>query len=260
MAGVPGGIPLTISQLPAFATALGTTIIPVTQGNVTGSLTVNQISGVYQAVHTGSGAANTYTITALPIYTAYTSGLGFWVNFTNDNTGPSTLNVNGLGAKAIQAVIGASQQALIGSELSPGPKFVVYDGTQFVCTNPNASIGTFTGTGTGLTTSPTCTVKYTIQGGWCTLLIGTGVTGISNANTFTITGGPAVLGPVTTQGIVVLSEDNTVSGIGSLIMVAGSPTIVLGKNSTYGGGSSWTASGTKAFPVFNGTAVTYSLV
>ncbi|QNU66912.1 hypothetical protein EHE19_019135 [Ruminiclostridium herbifermentans] len=48
-----------------------------------------------------SGSVNTYTLTLSPAPTAYVDGMGIVVKINVANTGASTINVNGLGAKAI---------------------------------------------------------------------------------------------------------------------------------------------------------------
>lgn len=76
---------------------------------------------------TASGT-NTYTSTPSPALTAYTTGLSLDVVFTNANTGASTYNVSGLGAKAIQS----AGVALTSGQIVAGATYtLVYDGTHF---------------------------------------------------------------------------------------------------------------------------------
>lgn len=75
-----------------------------------------------------TGAVNAYVITPSPAITAYTAYQEFTFEPANTNTGASTLNVNGLGAKNIFA----NNSALTGGEIIAGQvQKVVYDGTQF---------------------------------------------------------------------------------------------------------------------------------
>lgn len=86
-------------------------------------------------VNTSTGSANAYVLAASRVMTAYAQGdlYTFKANFTN--TGAATLNVDGLGAKAIQS----HTAALLGGEIvSAGVYTVVYDGTQFQLLNPKA--------------------------------------------------------------------------------------------------------------------------
>jgi len=71
---------------------------------------------------------NTITTTMAPVPAAYAAYQQFTVKAAATNTGATTLNVNSLGAKAIQ-IMG---NALVGGEIVASIPFtVVYDGTQF---------------------------------------------------------------------------------------------------------------------------------
>jgi hypothetical protein len=72
---------------------------------------------------------DTYAITPSPAVTSYTTGQGWLVIFTNANTGAATLNVSGLGAKAITK---NGTTALAAGDIAAGQAvFVAYDGTRF---------------------------------------------------------------------------------------------------------------------------------
>lgn len=98
--------------------------------------------------YTASGT-DTYAITPSPAVMAYAAGQMFLVTFTNANTTASTLNVNGLGAKAITKN-GAA--ALERSDIAAGAqRLLTYDGTQFqisgvAAAQPGASEGLFMST------------------------------------------------------------------------------------------------------------------
>jgi hypothetical protein len=78
--------------------------------------------------YTATGT-DTYAITPAPAITAYAAGQAFLVTFTNANTTAPTINVNGLGAKAITKN-GAT--ALDRSDIAAGAqRLVTYDGSQF---------------------------------------------------------------------------------------------------------------------------------
>jgi hypothetical protein len=88
-----------------------------------GAITVSTVS----KTATASGT-NTYTATLAPVPAAYISGVVYTISFTNGNTGAATLNLNSLGAKAIQ-LRGA---ALTGNEIPANATLsLLYDGTQF---------------------------------------------------------------------------------------------------------------------------------
>jgi len=85
----------------------------------------NQNNSYNSASATGT---DTYAITLNPTPTAYAAGQTFVVNFTNANTGAATLNVNSLGAKAIQK----NGTALASGNIGAGKSYVCYyDGTAF---------------------------------------------------------------------------------------------------------------------------------
>ncbi len=89
-----------------------------------------QIQSDTYAVASGT---NAYSITLIPDLGAYASGNTFKVKFTNANTGVSTLNVNGLGAKSIKK---NGSSALIGGEIQAGSIItLIYDGTNFQIDN-----------------------------------------------------------------------------------------------------------------------------
>lgn len=67
--------------------------------------------------------------------------------------------------------------------------------------------GSFTATATGMTTSPTGTVKYTRSGNIVVLELPS-ISGTSNATTFTLTGLPTQLRPAATKVVYVRVQDN----------------------------------------------------
>ena len=82
---------------------------------------------------TAAGAGNAYTITNAPpmtAATAYRAGTTFTFKANHANTGDATLNVDGLGAKQLRKLGGASQVAA-GEIVSGQMVIAVYDGTYF---------------------------------------------------------------------------------------------------------------------------------
>lgn len=78
---------------------------------------------------TTTGAANAYAVTLNSGYTSYFDGMMFAASISADNTGASTVNVNGIGIKSIVASDGS---ALKGGELQSGQIYTFrYDGTDF---------------------------------------------------------------------------------------------------------------------------------
>lgn len=66
---------------------------------------------------TAGGTANALTVTANSSFTAHADGLMLALRIATDNSAAATLNVNGLGAKAIQKMAFAGESALTGGEL-----------------------------------------------------------------------------------------------------------------------------------------------
>lgn len=74
---------------------------------------------------TASGT-DTYTATINPVITSYVTNQRYFITFTNANTGPATLNLNGLGAKSIRKFGNA---VLSSGDISAGQGlFLFYDG------------------------------------------------------------------------------------------------------------------------------------
>lgn len=84
-----------------------------------------------------SGSANAYTVTLSPAPTAYTEGMAISVKINTDNTGASTINVNGLGAKAIKKPNGSNVSA---GNLKAGSIYTLrYNGTNFILQGSDAA-------------------------------------------------------------------------------------------------------------------------
>ncbi len=114
--------------------------------------------------------------------------------------------------------------------------------------------GSFTGTLTGCTTSPTATIYWARSGNLVTLTLPSNLTATSNAGTCTITGLPAALSPTNAQRPALGSLlDNTATTTGYAFIGAAATVISLSRTD----GAAFTASGTKGFVAFT---VTYMLV
>jgi hypothetical protein len=76
-----------------------------------------------------AGNTDAYAISLSPALQAYTKGLQINFMANTVNTGAASLNVNGLGAKAIKKDCSSE---LEGGEINPGQIMtVIYDGTYF---------------------------------------------------------------------------------------------------------------------------------
>lgn len=85
-------------------------------------------------------SVDTYITTLSPVITAYSEDQVFLVNFLVTNTGPSTLNANGLGAIPLKTIEGDELDA---KDIEPGIYMISYNGTYFELSsqiNPYKSI------------------------------------------------------------------------------------------------------------------------
>lgn len=116
-----------------------------------------------------------------------------------------------------------------------------------------ANTGSFVLTAVGCTTSPTVNAQYSITGNLVTLTIPP-ISGTSNSTSFSLSGLPAFLQPLTTANVFTIrGTDNSATATNVGLNITTSSTIVLQNNDTTAG---WTASGTKGI---NKSTVTYSL-
>ena len=99
------------------------------------SITLRQVqANAYGHVTSDTGAADAYAIAPSPAIAAYAAGQRFAFIAANASTGASTIDVSGLGAKALQY----QAAALTGAEIKAGALVVVeYDGTQFQIISPS---------------------------------------------------------------------------------------------------------------------------
>lgn len=117
--------------------------------------------------------------------------------------------------------------------------------------------GTFTGTLTGCTTSPSGTFNWTRVGNVVTIDCVVTIAATSNTTACTITGVPAALNParnMTAAGFI-QAEDNTVFSVGS-VQVGTSGTLILAHSTATVPSVTFTAAGTKGF---SGMCITYPL-
>jgi len=75
------------------------------------------------------GSTDTYVVTLSPVPASLTTGLTIVVKFNTLNTGPATINVNSLGAKAIKKFGGGA--LVTGDIIANQVSILVYDGTNF---------------------------------------------------------------------------------------------------------------------------------
>lgn len=184
---------------------------------------------------------DTITGSLTPALAAYVTGMAVVLFPAGTNTGAATLNLNSLGAKNIVNVLGASVGA--GTLRTGNPAFLVYNGTSFVLISEDAASGSFTGTLTGCTTSPTGTVTY-VRNGRMVMLAIPYMVGTSNTTSMTLTGMPVAIRPEFDQIVHgPFANDNGVAvsqKVDAYIANTGTITLFKGGSST-----DWTSSGTK---------------
>lgn len=193
---------------------------------------------------TGTAGTNTVTATGPNSMSSYAAGQTFRFIPANTNTGATTINITAnsvsLGAKNIFS----GGVALTGGELVQNiPVLLIYDGTQFHISGIYAIRGSFTGTLTGCTTSPTAIINYTIIGNVAHMDVPS-FSATSNATTMTVTGAPNVIKPTTQKTLIASVQDNTGTPVAALFSVTTNAVLSFSKDLSSG---SFTSSGTKGF-------------
>ncbi len=172
------------------------------------------------AIHVSTGTGNAYVLTYPKAPEGYAKGIIYWFFADKTNTGAATLNINGLGAKAITNAAGA---ALIAGQIASGMCVcVIYDGTafemQFTYANPtftgNVTATTFTGSHSGNGAALTALNATNLTTGTVnnTRLPAT-MTGKTFSSTTVISaGGITVTGDSSITGTTTITGNATVSG------------------------------------------------
>lgn len=193
---VRGGNPITAAELSQDVTTSGSnaaTVVQVEGAAIPTSATVLGTNGSKQLIAATphqevtplqcadtSVSATTYTCTTAPSLGALTTGDTFIFTTINQaNSGSSTLNVDGIGAKTIKKWQNAAN--LIAGDLQASTAVIVrYDGTNFeldtvgnVPTTGTVTSAVIAGTANQVTASGTCTITST---GTCTLSLPNAVT------------------------------------------------------------------------------------
>lgn len=143
---VPSGSPSIDSGMIALYSGAPFISETLTQkiSQTTGDARYTQISNYQKGNYiygTDSGAANAYVLTLTPALSgAYVTGTYFRALITNSNTGASTMNVNGLGALAVNKVTATGLFPLTGGELIAGTAYeFLYNGAVFELLNASNS-------------------------------------------------------------------------------------------------------------------------
>lgn len=228
------------------------------------------IKGVFTA-----GGTNTYTVTVGAGVSAYPSSgdqLAFDVLFTNGNSGSSTLNVNGLGAKTLKKSVSTNLSS--GDILAGGIYRVAYDGTNFQIVGGLSSgggagtWGSITGTFTDQTDAKayidaTSLLAINTQASSYTLVLTDGTTSTgkntmiimtdASAKNLTVPLNSSVAFPIGTQIPI-----TNVSGLLTVVETGGVTITPTGGDLTVTAGAVLVKEGTDTWRLHNGTAVDLS--
>ena len=220
---------------------------------------LDQVQGGAATFITVTGT-DTLTGTVVPALSAYATGNQFSFLVANTNTGAVTINVDGIGAKAITRT---GTTALVAGDMVAGQAVeIIYDGTRFQLVNGNSftnlkvsgtlgvtGIATFTAqpivssltaslpvftdaskglvsntmTGTGNVVMSTNAVLTTPALGTPSALVGTNITGTAAGLTAgTVTTNANLTGPITSVGNTTSIASQT--GTGTTFAMSASPT------------------------------------
>jgi hypothetical protein len=188
-----GGVTLSVASTGAV------TINAPSTGNalIVNQATANSITMIVQG---GATSGQSYGIRI----NAGTTSADFPLQINNQTGGTVYLQVSGDGGVTVGSPTGGDKGA-----------GAINASSYFTAGVNNIQTGTFTGTLTGCTTSPTATFNYTIVNGThCTIDCSAGLTGTSNAATMTITGVAAACTPARTQLLATAVENNTAFQVG----------------------------------------------
>jgi hypothetical protein len=214
----------------------------------------NELTTLYGGVDVG--AVNAYVLAFTASFSSYTDGTIIYWTPSHTNTGPSTLNINSIGAQNITYPNG---NLLSGGELVANRtvQVMVLSGA-FILLGTVIIQGTFTPTWSGFSVPPTGAVFFTINGSLVTLEFGGLCTGTSNATSMSITNVPAQLRPLSTTdptGAPCWMVDNGVVCVGGF-RKAGLSSLEFFKGIAPPDITGFTNSGTKGFSL--GQTLSYS--
>lgn len=109
-------------------------VTAISAGEILAAMAAENFRNDSQQFIADTGSATAYAATLVPAATAYAAGMVVRFKALHSNTGAATLNVNALGAIAINKVVVASAlAALVANDILQGDIVTcVYDGTEFI--------------------------------------------------------------------------------------------------------------------------------
>lgn len=172
------------------------------------AVTANDPSIFPNAYAVDTGAANAYVITLATAPSALVAGQMYAFLAGTANTTSSTLNINGLGAKAILRSAGTALQA--GDIGTSQTIVVIYDGTSFRIDGAASSSGKFGGTGSD--------GVLNVTSGTTTINLGNAAVVVKNYTSINISNGATVnfSNPNTNGTVVILKSQGAVTILGTL--------------------------------------------
>lgn len=162
---------------------------------------------------TTTGTANSYSLTTNSGFTALATGLLVIAKINASSTGASTLNVDGLGAKAIRKFTSSGEAAIGSGDLQSGAAYMFrYDTAlnsaagAWLCLDPSSSTGTTSLGGNGRLYGSNATSSNLTD-----ILVGTGLTITGSTLSCTVSGGTGTVTSVTAGAGMTQTGTSTVN-------------------------------------------------
>ena len=215
---------------------------------------LDQVQGGSATFITAAGT-DTITGTTSPALTAYATGNQFSFVVANTNTGAVTINVDGLGAKAITRT---GTTALVAADMVAGQAVeIIYDGTRFQLVNGNSFTNLKVSGTLGVTGVATFTPQPIVSSLTASLPVFTGASKGLVSNTMTGTGNVVmstsptlvtpVLGAATATTLAVSDSINTPNTFGFKNRIINGGMVIDQRNA--GASQTFTAAGALAYSV-----------